>query len=148
MRLVRMMLVIALATGCGTSATVVRSPQYGGPVEAPIAGGDRENVYLAGSQGRVAIPRAQIQGIDHPGNTLLMTGTLLALLGTLGLSLGVLRGNDEGCPNTVCVGWAGDAVLIGSGLIMTTWGAITWGRSNSAADEGLPRPGGPPLGPR
>ena len=87
----------------------------------------------------------QIKDIDHPGNALLLSGALLALLGTLGLTVGVLRGNSEGCPNAVCVGWAGDAVLIGTGLLMTTWGAITWGHSTSAADEGLPRPSGPPL---
>jgi hypothetical protein len=132
-----------LASGCSTSATLVRSPQYGGSLDAYVIGSNPANVLVAGPDGPVSIPRNHIDHIDHPGNVHILIGAALSLVGLLDLATGSQC--DSG-PNTICVGPMADLLLLGGGLALTTWGAMVWGRSRNAEQPPVVPAHGAPLG--
>ena len=146
MRVLCVSLAMVVATGCSTSATVVRSPQNGGPLDAYVIGGNPANVLVAVPDGPVSIPRSHIDHIDHPGNVHMVIGAALSLAALLGLTTGFLQ-CDPG-PNAFCVGPVGDAVVLTIGLGLTTWGVMVWGRSVTAERPAVVPLHGAPLGAR
>jgi hypothetical protein len=137
----RTALVVVLAMGCSTTATIDRSPHNGGSLDGYVIGSNPANVLVAGPTGLVSIPRSHTTRIDHPGNVQLVIGAALSLVGLVGLTTGFLQ-----CPNTFCIGPVGDAWLLTAGLGMTTWGAVVWGGSVTAERPSVVPAGGAPLG--
>ncbi len=117
------MVVGALASGCGATATIHR---WGAPaLEGELVDADVANIYVTDRTGqRYRVPRKDMAEVDHPGNVLLMAG--VAVL-ALGVSMyfdkdGAPGDTDEELRNRRIAG-IGVAV---PGALMAAWGGYSW----------------------
>jgi hypothetical protein len=122
-----------VATGaCSTTATISRT--RGRPIDARIVGADRDSVYVRGYRGALPIPHSEISDIDHPGDTAMAFGSVIAGYGVFNIAVGAPRCEDEGA--AFCTGVFTPAVL---GLGMLLWGAVVHSESVEALERRPPR---------
>lgn len=124
-------------SGCSDTAIIMRNKHC--PIEAKIIGADRDNLYVQGefSNAPLAIPKAEIIEVDHPGNGMAITGVVISGLYSLQLLAGVgLYFSDDpfnrqlGLPYLIS-GLVGS--LIGAGF--TLWGYSIWSSSVEATER-------------
>lgn len=132
---------LVLATGCGTTATVIT--RDGKRDETRIVGGDRDVLLLQNDYGvEKIVRRTEVKDIDHPGNVIATLGGLIG--GSYGLSLiavGVICGSSGSSRNSVCplmYGVLGAATALGAGMFV--WGMWTWLTSKNAVSDSLSNP--------
>lgn len=116
-----LMALCALA-GCSTAEVARRS----GPVHVgEIVGSDTEYVYVQETSGlpAVAIPRADIVDIQHPGTPMNMVGwTIIALYSPFSLAgVALLTGNDPDAGFALTL-TGGFMSAIGAGFVLYGWG--------------------------
>jgi hypothetical protein len=145
MRLISICTIMALCTGCGTTATIHR---WGAPpLEAQIVDSDSKSIYVEDDQGRrYRVPRSTLTEVDHPGNVALGIGIgLLAIA-----SIAYFADDDSGRgPDE-----ARRAMALGYGIpgtILAAWGGYSWLGSRSAAshvstEQPMPMPSVVPVG--
>jgi len=121
-------LVICSAGGCATTATITRID--GRSTDAELVGADRENVYVKTAGGNQAIRRSEITDIDHPGDTAIVIGTLLAAYGVANIAVGYKYCDSKG--TAYCVGVFAPATI---GLPMAIWGLSVHGSSVDALQQ-------------
>jgi hypothetical protein len=120
---------LALLCGCSTTATISRI--NGGTVEARIARSDDKSLFVKTAEGpEVAIPRADVSEIDHPGNATAVFGGFLSAYGALNIAAGIETCGEVG--GAYCIGTFLPAAI---GVPMLIWGLKTWGDSLSAASN-------------
>lgn len=128
-------LAVALLTmlcGCSTTATISRI--NGATVEAKIARSDSSSLFVKTAEGpEVAIPRADVSDIDHPGNGTAVFGGLLSAYGAMNIAAGLETCGELG--GAYCVGTFLPAAI---GIPMLIWGMTTWAGSTGAAANTSP----------
>ncbi len=133
---------LAVLAGCGSSALL--SMKRGVLVDGRITGGDSDSVFVesASQEGtsHLAVPRAEITDIDHPGNVAATLGGILSAYGTANAAVGA-PGCDQRGGGAFCVGVF---LPLAIGIPVFIYGLVTWQRSRSAAAAVEGRPSAPP----
>jgi hypothetical protein len=139
MRHLSLVSIVALTSGCITTATVHR---WGAPpIESKIVGADKTNFYVEDDEGRrYHVPRSTVKDIDHPGNVALAVGLSCLAIG----SILYFSHDDEGrgpdeARRTAAFGYAVP------GALLSAWGGYFWLSSRAAAgsegaNEQVPMP--------
>lgn len=136
----------ASLTACG-AGTVAVTRSDGAVLEGYPAGGDTTHVwvYEPRTQQQLAVARAQITDIDHPGDARIWAGGVLGAFGALMLVPAAILLTDDEDPNG-----AESLILVGSltlGIGTLAWAVplITTGIAEHAASEATLDPShGPP----
>jgi hypothetical protein len=131
LRLVGMLVLSIVASGCGTAATISRAD--GTSVTGEIERGNRKQIYLkTAAGGTVMVPKDTVTDIDHPGDAAIVVGLSLTALGVLAVSQA-----DSKCAfaeeKTQCqIGYVTPAIV---GLPMLLWGLDVHSGSKIAMDS-------------
>jgi len=127
-----MPLALAVLAGCGSSALL--SMKRGLMVEGRITGGDEDSVFVESESqegnSRIAVPRADITDIDHPGNVAATLGGILGAYGIANVAVGAPACDQRGDGGAFCVGVFLPLTIA---LPIFIYGLVTWQRSRSAA---------------
>jgi hypothetical protein len=124
--------VLVLLGGC--TATIVRSPKDGGPIDGKIVGNSATKVYVLTPSGEeIGVPRAEIQEVDHPGNVIAIVGALLTVYGLYNISVGLPKCDEKG--TAFCAGVLAPTVV---GLPLMIGGLSVYVGSVSAAKGSAP----------
>ena len=123
MRILSGVLIGALVSGCGTTATIHR---WGAPaLEAEIVDADAAKVYVSDGTGRrYRVARKDVADVDHPGNVLLMVGVAVLALGA-GMYFdkdGAPGDSEDELRNRRNTG----LVFAVPGALMAAWGSYSW----------------------
>jgi hypothetical protein len=145
MRLVSIGTIMALCTGCGTTATIHR---WGAPpLEAQIVDSDSKNIYVEDDQERrYRVPRSNLTEVDHPGNVALGIGIGLLAIGSMLYFVDDDSGREsDEARRTMGLGYGIP------GAILAAWGGYSWFSSRSAssqfgAEQAMPMPSVVPVG--
>ena len=120
---------LAVIAGCGTNATVRQ--RSGRIVEGTIVrGGPRYLTIETAAGTEVALERAEIDDIDHPGNAAAVVGGLLGAYGALNIYVGMPQCSTQG--GAYCIGVLAPGIV---GLGLFVYGLATWHRSVTAAER-------------
>lgn len=122
---------LLLLSGCSTTATIGRVD--GGAYTARIVRSDQRSLFVKTSaEGQeIAIPRANVSEIDHPGNGMAVFGALLTAYGAMNIAAGAGTCSEVG--GAYCVGTVLPAAV---GIPILIWGMNTWTNSTHAAHGG------------
>lgn len=125
-------------TACAT-AKIVRTDAV--DVEAKIAGGDTDNVFVVDGEDRTfAVPRRTIRDVDHPGNVWMAgSAPLLGVAGILTFA-GTTDCSGVGCGIVQAFALIGALLYGGAGVAGFTIGYSQWSRSVANLDPAV----GPP----
>ncbi|MDH5718906.1 MAG: hypothetical protein OEZ22_14865 [Spirochaetia bacterium] len=121
-------LLIIFLLNCGTGAII--SKNDGQKIEGKILRNDKENMYIKTYSGEEPIKKSDITDIDHPGNGVLIGGSILSLYGILNISVGLPQCQEQGA--AFCTGVFLPASI---GIPMAIWGYFVWTDSVYAAES-------------
>ncbi|WP_282421624.1 hypothetical protein [Polyangium sp. 15x6] len=116
----------ALATGCGTTATISRFNEPA--IEGKIISANDGILTVETRAGNDSIALQRVTDIDHPGNVAGTIGTVLTGYGIANIAIGA-ENCERGGP-AYCLGVFLPAAI---GVPLMAWGFATWGRSVYAA---------------
>lgn len=134
MRWVTLLALGILLSACGTATIYKRGT---GAIEARILSSNADSLRVECADGTTQIlPRSEIAGIDHPGDTAAAAGTVFAAAGLAMLIIGAENcpRDDEECKELwTPVAGVGGALFI-SNLILSVSGWAFWLLSRSRAE--------------
>jgi hypothetical protein len=112
--------------GCSTTATISRRNDV--PIEAEIAGGSRQSIFIVDDTGRrYEVPRETITDVDYPGNVHAGIGGGILGYGIVNIALGVSECDSLGA--AYCAGVFTPAIV---GALLLAWGLVVYDDAQSS----------------